>query len=640
VQTPRRKIAGIDLGTTYSAIAHFDEYGKATVIPNSDHERITPSVVLFDEGEAIVGKIAKNMAIANPTRVVQFVKRHMGEPGWHRDIDGHRFTPEVLSAIILKRLVQDAEDQLGDPITDVVITCPAYFNDIERRLTREAGRIAGLNVLGIVNEPTAAALAYGLNTTPKQHTALVFDLGGGTFDVTILEVAGNDIRVLATDGERRLGGKDWDDLLVERVAKEFERQHGMDPRQDPEALQDLIIRAEEAKKSLSSRSKAKLLLQAGGNLMRMDIPRETFEELTRPLLHRTEQALDVALRKAGLRDEDIDVVLPVGGSTRMPAVYDLLEHRFGARAGEWVPPDECVALGAAYWAAILLVREAQTLHESGDLSGVRAIESAVPEDLYVVLGDTKVQNVNSHSLGVMTVQKDGRRVNRVMIPEQSAIPCSITKEFATAYDGQGTVEVRILEGEGEDPESCTDLGRCVISGLPPGRPAGSRILLTYSYGEDGVVEVHAVDLDSGQDVKTEIQRNADVFGQDDVDLKGRKIKHLLDVGAAEDADPATQSYSEFMQNYDYSGYDQESGQGAASPYEDSQPYEDSPYEDPQPYGLESQEEQVIHDTSADLLNTQMEREILDSPGSSGDLDLLDSVDGDDFGLNLLDSLED
>ena len=624
----RRKIAGIDLGTTYSAIAHFDEYGKATILPNSDHERVTPSVILFDEGEAIVGKIAKNMAIANPKRVVQFVKRHMGEPNWHRDIDGHRFTPEILSAIILKRLVQDAEDQLGEPITDVVITCPAYFNDVERRLTREAGRIAGLNVLGILNEPTAAALAYGLNTTPKRHTALVFDLGGGTFDVTILEVEGNDIRVIATDGERRLGGKDWDDMLVERVAQAFAAQHGVDPRNDPESNQDLIIRAEEAKKSLSSRSKAKLLLQAGGRQLRLDVDREEFERLTEPLLARTERKLNMVLEKAGLRDEDIDVVLPVGGSTRMPAVFDLLERRFGNRAGEWVPPDECVAMGAAYWAAILLVREAQRFEESGDHAAVRAIESAVPEDLYVILGETKVQNVNSHSLGVVALDKAGRKINKVMIPAQTPIPCSVTKEFATAFDDQSTIEVRILEGDSDDPAACADLGRCVISGLPPGRPKGSRIHLTYSYAEEGVVEVHARDLESGQEVTTEIQRNADVFGQDDVDLKGRKIKHLLDVGAESDVDVASQSYEDYMDNYAYTNYDKPDFLGlSASGEDDARLFEDSG------------EGQVIHDTGTfeqpDLVSTDMEREILDDSDSG----FLDSREDEDFDFDLLDSLD-
>src|SRR5688500_6159866 len=296
----KRKIAGIDLGTTYSAIAHFDEYGKVDVIPNSDNERITPSVILFEDEEVIVGKIAKNQAVSNPENVVQFVKRHMGEPDWVRVINGREYTPEILSAIILKRIVSDAEDQIGEPISDVVITCPAYFNDNERKATMDAGKIAGLSVIGIINEPTAAAIVYGMNNLVRDVKALVYDLGGGTFDVTILHIDGNNVKVLATDGERRLGGKDWDDMLLNHVAEKFIEEHKIDPREDPEAYQDLVIKVEEAKKTLSKKPLAKIFAQCAGKSLKMQVTREEFEELTRPLLEQTETYLDVVLKKADI----------------------------------------------------------------------------------------------------------------------------------------------------------------------------------------------------------------------------------------------------------------------------------------------------------------------------------------------------
>src|SRR5579872_1147724 len=292
---PRRKIAGIDLGTTYSAIAHFDEYGKVDVIPNSDNERITPSVILFEEDEVIVGKIAKNQSVSNLENVVQFIKRHMGEPDWVRVINGREYTPEILSAIILKRIVSDAEDQIGEAITDVVITCPAYFNDAERKATMDSGKIAGLNVIGILNEPTAAALAYGMNNLDKKVKAIVYDLGGGTFDIT----------VLAIDGERRLGGKDWDDMLLNHIAEKFIEEHQIDPREDLESYQDLVNKVEEAKKALSKKPKTNIFAQCAGKSSKINISVEQFEEMTKPLLDQTETYLEVVLKKASLQWSDI-----------------------------------------------------------------------------------------------------------------------------------------------------------------------------------------------------------------------------------------------------------------------------------------------------------------------------------------------
>lgn len=554
-QEPKRKIVGIDLGTTNSVIAHFDEYGKVDVLPNSDNERTTPSVILFEDGEAIVGRIAKNLAASSPEKVVQFVKRRMGEPEWRREIDGHAFSAEVLSAMILKRMVNDAETQLGQPVTDVVITCPAYFNDLERRQTREAGRIAGLNVLGILNESTAAALAYGLNKRDQQVKALVFDLGGGTLDVTVLRIDGNDIRVLASDGERQLGGKDWDDVLVERVAEEFYLEHGVDPREVPESLQDLILRAEEAKKALSQKPTTKVFVQCKGHSLKATIAREEFEKLSAKLLARCARCVERTLRKSGLEWSEVDSLLLVGGSTRMPMVRGMLERMSGKRSDQWINPDECVAIGATYWGAILLLREAQALKEraAADEGASRladSMEEAVPEDLIVLLGEAEVTNVNSHSLGVLTIGKDGRRSNECMIPEQTPLPHAVEREFVTWKDDQRNVEIRILEGAARDPSACVDIGRCWIEGLPPGRPRGARIAVRYSYGEDGVLEVRARDVETGREVTARFQSAAATLSEEEVALQGRKVAHLLqtdEMGLATDSDE--QLLAEFEEGY-------------------------------------------------------------------------------------------
>ncbi|HBP22019.1 MAG TPA: hypothetical protein DEA08_30075, partial [Planctomycetes bacterium] len=538
----KRKIAGIDLGTTYSAIAHFDEYGKVDIIPNSDNERITPSVILFEDDEVIVGKIAKNQAVSNPENVVQFVKRHVGEPDWVRVIEGREYTPEILSAIILKRIVSDAEDQLGEPISDVVITCPAYFNDNERKATGDAGKIAGLNVLGILNEPTAAAIAFGMNNRDNRVKALVYDLGGGTFDVTILEIDGNNVKVLATDGERRLGGKDWDDMLLNHVAEKFMDEHDIDPREDPEAYQDLVIKVEEAKKSLSKKPQAKIFAQCGGKSLKLAVTRDEFQELTLPLLEQTETYMDVVLKKADLGWNDLDVIVPVGGSTRMPAVKEMLERVTGKKCEKGINPDECVSIGAAYWAAILMVREAKQLQEkvtagtASEEEAVKvteaqaAVEEAVPEDVVGLLGGVVVTNVNSHSLGIVTVLRDGSRRNLVMIAEQTPLPAKVTKVFGTAMENQVSVEIKILEGESEDPEECVEIGTCVISDLPPNRPKGSKVSVTYEYTEDGRIHITARDHETNSEVRTEIKREAEGLSEEEMDQKGEEIARLLEEG--------------------------------------------------------------------------------------------------------------
>jgi len=534
-----RKIAGVDLGTTYSAIAHFNEYGKVDIVPNSEGERITPSVILFEDDEVIVGKVAKNQAVASPENVIQFVKRHVGEPDWVRVIRDREYTPEILSALILKRIVSDAEDQLGVEITDIVVTCPAYFNDNERKSTSDAGKIAGLNVMGLLNEPTAAAIAFGMNNLDKDIKAVVYDLGGGTFDVTVLQISGNNVKVLATAGERRLGGKDWDDMLLNHIAEKFQEEHGIDPRDDLEAYQDLVIKVEDAKKTLSRKKEVKVFAQCSGKSLKANVTREELEDLTRPLLEQTETYLELVLTKAGMKWEDLDVIIPVGGSTRMPAVFKMLQEVTGKEPEKGVNPDECVAIGAAYWAAIVAMRESESLQEKVEagtatdeekerVETLHDVEEALPEEITGLLRGTVVKNVNSHSLGIVVVMPDGTERNVIMIPEQTELPCKVTKVFGTYEDNQVTVDVNIVEGESEDPEDCTQIGTLVISDLPPNRPKGSKVEVTYHYNEDGRIEIHAKDVDTGQEARTEIKRRAEGLSDEEMSEIGDEIGRLLE----------------------------------------------------------------------------------------------------------------
>lgn len=490
----RPVVAGIDLGTTNSAIAYLDDHGKATVIPNGDNERITPSVVLFQNGEAIVGRLAKNSSVSAPDHVVQFIKRSMGEEGWKKTFDGKEYTPETLSALILKKLGQDAEKSLQRPIKAVVVTVPAYFNEPERKATEDAGRIAGLNVISLLNEPTAAALAYGLDRLGTKKKVMVYDLGGGTFDVTIIDVDNTKIEVLATAGERKLGGIDWDDELIKHVAEKFQAEHGFDPREDLDAYQDLRNKCEEAKMALSKLDSVKVICQARGQSLKLDVSRKDFEELTKGLLGQTETYLGVVLEKATLTWNDIDTVLLSGGSTRMPMVSDMIRRVTSKEPDATINPDECVAMGAAYYGGVLLLEN-------------KSEEIVLPEEIAVLLEGVEVTNVNSHSLGIVGIRKsDGKTINHIMIPEQTALPAEKAEPFGTAYDNQTSVQIRVVEGESDDPEDCVEIGTCHISDLPAGRSKGAIVDVTYQYSADGRLEVIGRDRATGKEAKVEIVR--------------------------------------------------------------------------------------------------------------------------------------
>src|SRR5437763_2355399 len=344
----RRKVVGIDLGTTFCAVAHIDAYGKPQIIPNAESERLTPSVVLFDDPSVIVGTLAKNNAVAEAERIVDFVKREMGKPKeqFQREFAGKVYSAEELSALILRKLKADAEKYLKEPVTDAVITVPAYFNDAERTATITAGQLAGLNVLQIINEPTAAALSFGLDKLDEDQTVFVFDLGGGTFDVTIMRIKGHEIEMLATNGDHRLGGKDWDDVIVNHVAQEFDQAHGENPLLDLQSYQDLQSRALAAKIQLSSRARTAIVHNHNGKTVKVELTREEFETMTRHLVEKCKTICEMVLQEAKMNWSEINKVLLVGGMTRMPMVRKMISQLSSVPVVDDVNPDEAVAVGA------------------------------------------------------------------------------------------------------------------------------------------------------------------------------------------------------------------------------------------------------------------------------------------------------
>src|SRR5882724_9409855 len=355
----KRKVVGIDLGTTFSAIAHIDAYGKPQIIPNTETERITPSVIFFDDSQVIVGTVAKNNAVAEPEKIVDFVKREMGKPKdqFHREFGGKIYSAEELSALIIRKLKADAEKYLDQPITDAVITVPAYFNDAERTATITAGQLAGLNVLQIINEPTAGALAYGLDKLDQDQTVFVFDLGGGTFDVTIMRIHEHMIEMLATNGDHRLGGKDWDDVIVNMVADEFDKCHGENPLLDLQSYQDLQSRALAAKIQLSSRKRTTIVHHHNGKSVKLELTREEFEKSTRHLVEKCKTICEMVMQEAKMKWDKVDKVLLVGGMTRMPMVRTMISELTPSPIVDDVNPDEAVALGAAIQAVLSMLRE-------------------------------------------------------------------------------------------------------------------------------------------------------------------------------------------------------------------------------------------------------------------------------------------
>jgi molecular chaperone DnaK len=469
------RAVGIDLGTTYSAIAIVNKHGVPEMLANTEGDRITPSVILFDGDDIVVGNYAKQAAVAYPDQVVDFVKRFMGDPDYSFAYRTETYKPERLSSFILSKLKHDAEVRLGHPIEEAVITVPAYFGDQQRRATLKAGELAGLRVLKLVNEPTAAAFAYGLANAGKDMTVMVFDLGGGTFDVTLAEIKGKDINVVATNGDHQLGGKDWDEALINHISKRFQEKHGVDPLEDVAAYHDLRQKCVSAKLSLSRRPKVNLFFDYNGQVLREEVTRELFEELTSALIARCRLLTEDVLTDSERSSSEVDVVLLAGGSTRMPMVRLLLATMFDRAAATDINPDECVALGAALTAAL----------ESAKLSGEKP-----PVDI-------RTHDVTSHSLG-MVVFKDGQLKNSQIIRRNTRIPCERTRDnYVTTHDNQATMDLWLVQGESTQPLECNALGHFEFFGLPA-RPAGeTRLAVTFKYNENGIVEVECLDLNNG-----------------------------------------------------------------------------------------------------------------------------------------------
>ncbi|NUQ65624.1 MAG: Hsp70 family protein [Pirellulales bacterium] len=469
---------GIDLGTTYSVVARLDSTGRPVTIPNDLGDLLTPSAIYVDEDEIIVGKEAVKAAVVKPEAYAECFKRDMGSVAFRRTVCGQKVPPEVLSAFVLQRLRRDAERRIG-AFRKAVITVPAFFDESRRRTTQNAGWLAGLEVLDIINEPTAAAIACGcdrgfldLTDPDPSKTAqriLVYDLGGGTFDVTILQIGGARFETLATDGDVRLGGKDFDQRLVDHLARQFQEAHGVDPRSDPQDAAQLWLDAQEAKHALSERTKTTALCFHAGIRMRIEVSRSEFEEMTADLLERTETTTSLVIRQAGLAWDQIDRVLLVGGSSRMPMVRAMLRKLAGREPDCSQSPDEAVAHGAALYAGVLLAKEAG-LHESA----------------------CEVVNVNSHSLGVVGVHRTtGRKTNVVLIPKNTRLPASASRVFHTAQADGRSIRVPVVEGESERPEDCIALGECVVRDLPPGLPAGATVEVEYRYAANGRISVVA-----------------------------------------------------------------------------------------------------------------------------------------------------
>ena len=502
---------GIDLGTTMSVVAQVNGAGLPVVLPNAEGAPTTPSIVAFDSARgavgAVVGAVAREMLATEPDAVVQLVKRHVGS-GWTFDYAGVTYRPEHVSALILRKVVQDAA-LLAGPVTQAAITVPAYFSDPMRAATLRAGELAGLEVLGLLSEPTAAAIAYGYDKRPVGTTGVVVDLGGGTFDVTVMDYNGAELIVRATGGDAYLGGANFDKVLFDYFTQAFESAHGLDIN-DPDALtidevtqvsRDWLLRAARAKHDLTARERTSVALQAAGLTLRVEVSRADFIARSSILLDEMTEKMTDVVEAAGLRPADISLVLPVGGATRMPVVRERIRSVFGVEPDTSVRPDEAVALGAALFAA----------RRQLERGGALVMEPAARE----YLEELAVTDVAAHSLGISVFEsaRPGagigsmarqRQVMTALLPRNTALPFSAERTFYTMRPGETQIIIPVLEGESADPDLCRRAGVVVIDGLPPGRPASQPVTVTMSLNTDGILQVAAVDVATGAQASTTI----------------------------------------------------------------------------------------------------------------------------------------
>lgn len=559
-ESPKR-IYGIDLGTTYSAIAFIDEYGKAQIITNSDNERVTPSVVFFESEENIVvGKIAKESAQTDPGRVVDFVKRQMSDKDWTFEVDGKSYKPEEISALILKRLAGDAEKTGDHKVQDVVITCPAYFGDLERERTRTAGTLAGLNVIEILDEPVAAAINYGLNDDAKGKNVIVYDLGGGTFDVTVVKIGNdpdkNEISIVCTEGNHQLGGKDWDDRIVNHYVAEFQSQMGnsADILSDPEAAYEIRLHAETDKKTLTNKERAVRKVSYEGDKANVELHREKFDELTEDLLEQTFALTDKVLEEAKARGiTKIHSFLLVGGSTRMKQIKEKVTARYGALLG--ITPvefdvDEAVAKGAAKSGEIKVITskvEAEISKIAGQqgITDVTSLPDAIKDDItqqavtnvadaigkqqdeIILVTKTKLKKVATKSYGIRAL-KNGQEVIRNLIVKQTPVPTEGSQTFGTAGPNADEIDLVVFtndESEGDaSPDMCLELGNAVFP-LDGNLPAKAPIEITFKLDEQGSLTLVGLDKTHGKTITAQFKSDG-VMSAEEIKAKSKELAIL------------------------------------------------------------------------------------------------------------------